>query len=285
MHRFFFLFFHILHISVSAQNGYMMLSEHNFKLSPSKSISPAKIVEIAEFLSQLNKSDQLVRQPGRQWDIKKARQADSINFIYYKKYFNGYYPSLNSNSVSGKIENRDKLLMDNWILQLHFSDRFAIPVIELISNSVENGTCNELDLMNYVVHYMWRNTEFPNKKFYEKDVHALLLPDLTKAKFAKHIEYAANQYLKYCMEKAPGFKYEILHGFHIKNQAINWSGINSVLSVIPFFNNSFWDVIRRFQEFISFQVKDSNALGVKDGTYTLLICDHPYINSNPPFVF
>lgn len=262
-----------------------MLFKHKLDLQQPKTIEAPKIKEIANFLSYLKVSDQLVRQPDSVWSISEARKVDSINFLLYRNYFNGSYPSLYNYTVNDKVVNPSELLMNNWVLQLHFSDRFAIPMMELISKSVDSGTCNQMDLMNYTIHYLWRSTEFPNKDFYGKAIHIVLLPDLTTDKFAQYYQYALQKYLGYCKEKDPLFEFEILNGIFLKNNQLDWSGVIHLLSTLQLADESTLSLISQFQYIISNRIIDANALSLKNGNYSILICNHPNINTNPPFVF
>lgn len=268
--------------SGKAQTGYFILRNCPLPVSPLLPANPEKDKAVVDFITMLIRPDQESRQNLAKGWKKILKEKDSLNFSAFEKKFSkeGYFSQ--DLDRFKKIPGADMTHFptDVYVLHLHFSDQFGLRLIDLIISSFPKGTCNEKDLMNYIVTYLWRNTEFPNMAYRDQLYHAILLPDMKNAPYAKYIRYAFDQYMKYCGEKDPKFSYLVLTA-EVKNNEIDWPRCS--FPSFGIFNSIVAGKIKERIPGINFRLHDINAGRIKDGTYNILLCSHPGFVGNPAY--
>jgi len=262
-----------------AQYGYVILQKQPFNLSPTITPSKKSIEVNKVFIDKLHYYDQLYRQIPI--DQKKLAIIDSLLFIEYRIFYERYgFIPLNKNLVKGMISDYETFLLKSYIFQLHFSDRFAFPYMEVLENSILRKSSNEFDLMDYFVTYLWRKTEFRNFNYFGHTYHVLLLPDLTNSPYVKYYKFALDKYLNYSRIVDDTFVYAILNDINILNNIIDWSQL-SVVNTFPILRKKVTEYVNESRKLFNFIFHYANALGIKNGRYSVLITSHPNMLFNP----
>ena len=269
-----------------AQTGYYILRDHKLPLSFVRPVKQELKEELPRFLQSIHQSDQAVRRLSFDEFKIRSRSVDSLNFVKYRAFFekNGYV-SFDKKKLETEAKNVDELLLLNYVYHLHFSDRFGIPLIHLITQSIPKQTCNEYDLMNYFVTYLWRKTEFLHWRYLGIPFHTILMPDLSDGKYADYYKYAYEKYIEYCGKRDPSFLYFYLSGINIKNGIINWNAYQ-INDYWPGISTKIIDnAVLMLKDIAPFIIKNANAYPIPDGKYSILFCTHPQFNGNPLYLY
>lgn len=150
-------------------------------------------------IDQLFVSDQKVRSMDTKHFFKYAPIVDSVNFSIYRDFMakNGFVSTIRRENKS--VTDPDKFRLRNWTLQIHFSDRDGLNLLKMIEQAIDKHQCDEIDLMDYFITYLWRKTEF------DGFIHTFLLPDIEHSKYKAYYLQALNAYASYCQSRNPFF--------------------------------------------------------------------------------
>lgn len=270
-----------------SQNGYQMLWNHNLKISNVKPYSYSKKNNLNNFLESLKDNDQRTRENENSDSVKsKLRYFDSLNFLKYNSYFlKQGYMSFTKERLKSDQYDVERLLLTNYVLNLHFSDRFGINLINLISESIHKGSCDESDLMNYFVTYLWRNVEFSEYKYLGIPFHVVLLPNLENGPYSEYFNYAYNRFLANSLEEDSSFLYATISNVNISGNQFDWVKSKIKGAMHPYLLNILNTVITNLKNGIVAIIKEANALGIPNGNYSILLSTHPKYKYNPFYVY
>ena len=279
----FILFFSFI---ANSQTGYVILRDHNLPVSEIKPYSDNLKVSTKIFLDSLHNSDQDIRHQTYEMIFKQLRITDSLNFLKYRSYFEKTgYLSFDKRRLENDQIDINRLLLSNYVLNIHFSDRTALPLIDLIIRSFPQKTCNENDLMNYFVTYLWRKTEFIGSTFATIPYHIILMPDLDSGKYSRYFKYAYKKYMEHCVKRDPSFLHFYLSGVSIKKGKINWNKYQVQEGWCGIFQQLIHNTVGILRYCATFLIKDANAFEIPDGMYSILFCTHPDFIGNPLYMY
>lgn len=106
--------------------------------------------------------------------------TDSVNFHYLSEFANRYYLfPLN------KVNLQDSALRENaeskkYALFIHFADRNGLKLLSFLERSIQMGYSNRSELQQFLITYLWRNTEFNRGS---GNYFFVPLPDLLESPF------------------------------------------------------------------------------------------------------
>ncbi len=263
------------------QSGYYMLRGHNMPLSSINAYDSVYVKNYVELSEKIYASDQDIRSKSISYFYKNVKRVDSTNFVLYHNYFSKYgYMSFDKKKLSKYISDIGQFLTRNYVFQMHFSDCHAFKLLNLIETSIPKKTCNEHDLMDYFITYLWRRTEFENTRIFDAPVHMLLLPSKAKSYYSKYYEYAFNKYMKHCKYHDSDFKYLRLYNLHIQNNKPNYKNTFVKTNSVQY-RSLIAEYVHKYPYIINLFLSVSNPDGYKDGYYDIFICTHPKIYKNP----
>jgi hypothetical protein len=276
----------LMNVDIHSQTGYRILENHNLHLSETTPCKKEIINKILYLIDNIHRQDQTVRSKSLDIFIKESRRVDSINFIKFYSFFqkNGYF-NLGKNEIPLTEREVSNFLVKYYSLHLHFSDRFGLPLTNLILNSIVKKTCNENDLMNYFITFLWRKTEFVNLTYCGIPYHIVLMPNLHKGTYSKYFNHAFTKYIEYCISKDSNFRYFYLDDLRIANGKLNWDKFNIPTPWNRYFKVLVYNTVNFFMENANTIIKNANALVIPDGTYSILYCTHPNIIGNPLYTY
>lgn len=209
---------------------------------------------------------------------KKGYLTSDINQYWNAIYGDETVPKSNSPEYAEK----SMLLMSNYFkkrfaLHLHFCDRFGVYLIQTIEQSVANDSvCSEEDLMDFVITYLFRKTEFKIDQFLGNYYSVILVPNLLHGSYAHYYNYAVNQYMRYAFRENPDvFRYIVFDNLFISNNnELNWSKISTSpvyenFKVINYLRNGELNV-----KFLDRYIIYWNAGIRKNCSYSIIFCRH-----------
>jgi hypothetical protein len=264
--------------------GYDILKNSTLPVGKIKEYDKKEVRGFIALFDSIYKLDQYCRLKTYDYLARYGERTDSITFHRYQDYLEhtGYF-SFISDEFKRCIGEKNKLWSRHYAMQLHFSDRYGFDLMQLIERSIRKESCNENDLMNYFITYLWRKTEFKMNYLYQHSCHAVLIPNLDSGSYCKYYGYALYQYLRYCNRRDSNFAFILISHVSMKNNVFCWkdSVIRDKTSLIPD------KLIRRGITF--YQKVIRSVLGMNDlknhqaDSYFVLFCTHPEISGNPPY--
>ena len=270
---------------IFSKPGYVMLNNHTLPVGKIRAYNTKEILCFVKLFDSINKMDQECRRKPYDYFMKNVRRVDSTTFNKYKNYFEhtGYF-SFNRRDIWIKwIKNVDNFLTKNYAMQLHFSDRFAFDLMRLIEKSIYKKSCNEDDLMDYFVTYLFRQTEFKMHCFICQYFHVVLLPNMQSCPFHKYYKYAFYKYVEYCRSSDRSFAFVLLSGISIDvNRKFNWDNIAIKDKTTLASDNLIKKTIKSYRGLLEFIIKDTSPYKFQSGTYSVLLCTHPNVHFSPP---
>lgn len=295
MKKIFFIVLLILPYILISSPGYEILKGHNLSVSKIRDYNKKEIAQFIELFDSIYKMDQCCR---KQLNVKDSKQVyanfikygmkvDSITFNKYKSFFEqrGYF-SFNKTILSKWIPSITDFLLRHNAMQLHFSDNWAFDLMRLIENSINLKSCNEEDLMDYFVTYLFRKTEFKTYEFCEKGFHVVLLPNLESGAFHQYYKYAYCKYMLYCKSRFDDFAYIRVSNVLINDKKkFDWSKAYVKYPENTFLSNRIMEIVHKYNSLVELIIKNSNPYKFEDGTYSVLICNHPNLGTNPNYDF
>lgn len=173
-----------------------------------------------------------------------------------------------------------------YVSQLHFSDRFGIDLLKIIENSIERNICNQNDLMDYYITYLWRKTEFKRLKFCGFiPTHYILSPNLESGKYSKYYKYALVKYVEYCRSIDDSFTFFYVNVVKCANNNFNFNEFSISLPFNFTPKKMLNPLMRTISPILAVIFKDSNALDIPDGKYSIIFCTHPHVIGNPLYSY
>jgi len=272
--------------------GYDIVKKCSFAISSAKTPSKYIINDYNHFIDSVIKIDQIDRLSKQSIMIR----SDSCNALAYfwiiksKGYLttdiNNYWlpvfglKSKPDCSIKGNNNMQMKLLMQynkRNVLHLHFCDRFGVYLMDAIEHSVAtDSTCSEEDLMDFVITYLFRKTEFKIDQFMGNYYSIILMPDLLHGSYAHYYNYAVKQYMRYAFRKNPDvFRYVVFDNLFIsKNNKLDWSKISTSpvyenLKVVHYLRNGELNV-----KFLDKYIIYWNVGIRKNCNYSIIFCRH-----------
>lgn len=278
-----FLVFLLKIAAFTQKAGYLFLHNNGLKI---QSVQPYKKETVQKFctlLNDLHRLDQDVRYLSYEKFMMLGKKTDSLNFTRFKKFCDSYgYFSFN-HILSDSAEKRLFPAQTFYTLKIHFSDNFGITLLKIIEQSILKGTCNENDLMEFFITYVWRNTEFKNNYVFDLPFHIVLLPDLENGKYSSYYRFALTKYTEYCVEHDKTFLYFLLSRVMIKNNKICWESYQLNLFLRQYASKQISDWVKLLRSGADILIKEANAFPIPDGEYSIFFSSHPNILTSPPY--
>ncbi len=268
---------------IFSEAGYVILKNHTLPIGKIRTYEKFEIIRFKKLFDSIYKMDKECRTKPHDYFMKNGKRVDSTTFNKYKKFFEqtGYF-SFNRDIW---IKDADNFLSKNYAMQLHFSDRYAFDLMRLIEKSIYRKSCNENDLMDYFVTYLWRQTEFKFFCYYGFFYHIVLIPNMESCPFHKYYKYAFYKYVEYCRNNDSSFAFVLLSDVSIdSNKKFNWNNIaikDKTTSLPVHFIKKSVNAYKNLPEFI---IRNSNPSKFQGGTYSVLICTHPNIQGSPSYI-
>ena len=274
---------------IYCSSGYKILNNHKFKVEEIREYKKSEITNFLRVFDSIHKLDQECRTKSQDYFNQNWERVDSITFIKYVELFKkSGYLSFNRNVWRNWMDSTQttKFLLKNYAQQLHYCDYRGFEFMRLIEHSISKKSCNEDDLMDFFLTYLWRLTEFDDTRCNIVPYKIVLLPNLENGVYSQHYKYTYNKFIEYCgkINENTFFSFRISNLFIDKNLTFNWShfSINGVDAVYEKF------IVKKILEshtIVEDLIKRSNPYGFSGGVYNVLICTYPKLLKNPDYNF
>jgi len=267
--------------------GYDILNNHSLHVGKIRTYNQNEILSFKKMFNSIYIIDQECRTKSYDYFRENVRRADSITFYKYKKFFErtGYF-SFNKDIMSKWFPDITNFLLKHYAMQLHFSDRSAFELMSLIEKSIPRESCNEEDLMDYFVTYMFRKTQFKEYFFLGNHFHVALIPNMESGPFCQYYKYAFYKYVEYCKNKDNSFVFVLFSDVVVdKNKNFNWNNFTIKDKTTLFPDNFISEWVKYYKYLPELIIKDSNLYKFQSGKYNVLLCTHPNIRENPQYNF
>ncbi len=294
---------------IFSKTGYYMLSNHTLPVSKIREYSQKEILCFKNLIDSIIITDQETRTN----KIQLINKTDSINFEKYSRFIEQYgYYTLNIEILKkyifpttriineyttydikqkkwvtihkrkiDTVDDRD-FFLKNHTLQIHFSDRYAFDLMRLIEKSIYKKSCNEQDLMEYFVTYLWRKTEFKLYCFLGKYFHVALIPNMESCPFFKYYKYALYKYVEYCNSSDRNFAFALISDLSIDcNKKFNWDNITIKDKTTFASDNLIKRGIKFNKSMLEFIIRDTSPYKFQGGIYNVILCTHPNVHFSP----
>jgi hypothetical protein len=155
---------------------------------------------ISQQISDLVHHLKITPSPHQEISTKSIRNINSVDSISFQKLksFAGKYGLMQLNRENFTDSGAAcKLMFDFNTILIHLSDKYGLEIMSMYEQAIQKNTCNETDLLNYIVNYLWRRTEFDKGKF---EYFIVPLPDIDKSLYKQvyldAIRIFINSYVK-----------------------------------------------------------------------------------------
>lgn len=258
---------------------YRIIKDNSFKFSNVYN-TREKRLEFKKLINEIYKDDQTVRTKSVEYFKANVKEVDKRNYYKYRNFIlkNGYHSVDYTDSNFYTNREMTKLIVRNYALQIHFSDFYGMDLLTIIQHSIQRRTCNEKDLMQYFVTYIWRRTQFDYAI-----PHIVAIP---KLKDSTYINFSLNRYLQHCKKVDSTFSFTLIDNCEIRNSQLRWIDSKILKSSLNITIKKLLDsfLFRIFQkniyEFIRICDPDFKFDGVK---FMILFCTHPKTLASPTF--
>jgi len=266
------------------RSGYEILYNCPLPISEITNISKNDLFQYRDMIKEIYLIDQKCRKKGQQYFQENVAYVDSLTFYTFQKFCLKYgYFSPRYDIVGKYVPPEDKFYLHMLTLLMHFSDMHALELVKLIEESIYKGTCNEVDLMEYVIRYIKRNHQYTLYNFHGGlgrscgiPFHVIIFPSLTTNKYKSYYKFAISKYLEKCSEKNNSFGFVWLNNTYINNdRKVKSYQLKCFMSFLP---------KKYINEFLPYYINDIRGYILSmtpyffnEGNYDILITTNPEV--------